>query len=186
MQRGLKLAVVLLVVMVILVTAPGPLTVRAQKAAKADQEYVWVAANVAHPFYAEGKAGWDAAAKSLGVKASLVGPENPEVQQQLSLIEAAIAKPTTAGFLIYSVNDDAIEPVLNKARAAGIPVITGNGELKDRSARDAFVGTANSALGASAADLVGKALNGKGKVGIVSFITAQNHQERVQGFKAQL
>ena len=36
------------------------------------------------------------------------------------------------------------------------------------------------------ADLVGKALNGKGKVGIVSFMPAQNHQERVQGFKAEL
>ncbi|MBV9217993.1 MAG: substrate-binding domain-containing protein [Methylobacteriaceae bacterium] len=158
----------------------------AAKVPAAEQEYIWVAANVSHPFYAEGKAGWEAAAKSLGVKAQLVGPENPDVQQQITLIEAAIAKPTTAGILIYSVNDDAIEPVLNKARAAGIPVITGNGELKDRSARDAFVGTANSALGATAADLVGKALNGKGKVGIVSFITAQNHQERVQGFKDEL
>ena len=152
----------------------------------ADQEYIWVAANVSHPFYAEGKAGWDAAAKSLGVKAQFLGPENPDVQQQIALIEAAIAKPTTAGIVIYSVNDDAIEPVLTKARAAGIPVIAANGEIKDHSARDAYVGTANSALGSTAADLVGKALNGKGKVGIVSFITAQNHQERVQGFKAEL
>jgi ribose transport system substrate-binding protein len=162
-------------------------TVAAQaKVPIADQEYVWVAANVSHPFYAEGKAGWDAAAKSLGVKAQLVGPLNPDVQQQIALIEAAIAKPTTAGILVYSINDDAIEPVLAKARAAGIPVIAGNGEIKDHSARDAFVGTANTALGASAADLVGNALNAKGKVGIVSFITAQNHQERVQGFKAEL
>ena len=75
------------------------------------------------------------------------------------MIEAAIAKPTTAGILIYSVNDDAIEPVLIKARTAGIPVIAGNGEIKDHSARDLFVGTANSSLGASAADLVGQALN---------------------------
>src|SRR6202051_5148711 len=74
----------------------------------AEQEYIWVAANVSHPFYAEGKAGWDAAAKSLGVKATLAGPENPDVQQQIALIEAAIAKPTTAGILIYSVNDDAL------------------------------------------------------------------------------
>jgi ribose transport system substrate-binding protein len=166
--------------------AAGSVSAIAAKVPVAEQEYIWVAANVSHPFYAEGKAGWDAAAKSLGVKATLAGPENPDVQQQIALIEAAIAKPTTAGILIYSVNDDALEPVLIKARAAGIPVISGNGEIKDHSARDAFVGTANSALGASAADLVGKALNGKGKVGIVSFITAQNHQERVKGFKDEL
>jgi ribose transport system substrate-binding protein len=168
------------------VAAGCPTAMAAAKIPAAQQEYIWVAANVSHPFYAEGKAGWDAAAKSLGVKATLAGPENPDVQQQIALIEAAIAKPTTAGILIYSVNDDAIEPVLIKAREAGIPVISGNGEIKDHSARDSFVGTANSALGASAADLVGKALDGKGKVGIVSFITAQNHQERVQGFRDEL
>jgi ribose transport system substrate-binding protein len=166
--------------------AGHPSTGWAAEVPVADQEYIWVAANVSHPFYAEGKAGWDAAAKSLGVKAQFVGPENPDVQQQIALIEAAIAKPTTAGIVIYSVNDEAIEPVLNKARAAGIPVIAANGEIKDHSARDAYVGTANTALGATAADLVGKALNGRGKAGIVSFITAQNHQERVQGFKAEL
>ncbi len=167
--------------------AVGPLAAQAADPVPvADQEYIWVASNVSHPFYAEGKAGWDAAAKYLGVKSQFVGPENPDVQQQISLIEAAITKPTTAGILIYSVNDDAIEPVLKKALEAGIPVISGNGDMKDHSARNAFVGTANSALGASAADLVAKALNGKGKVGIVSFITAQNHQERVQGFKDEV
>jgi ribose transport system substrate-binding protein len=170
----------------LVVALGGPATLAAAKVPVAQQEYIWVAANVSHPFYAVGKAGWDSAAKSLGVKATLIGPETPDVQQQIALIEAAIAKPTTAGILIYSVNDDAIEPVLKKARDAGIPVISGNGEIKDHSARDSFVGTANSALGASAADLVGKALDGKGKVGIVSFITAQNHQERVQGFKDEL
>jgi ribose transport system substrate-binding protein len=185
MQRKIK-SIVALAALSILGAAGGPAAASAADVPVADQEYIWVATNVSHPFYAEGKAGWDAAAKSLGVKALFVGPENPDVQQQIALIEAAIAKPTTAGILIYSVNDDAIEPVLNKARAAGIPVIAGNGEIKDHSARDAYVGTANSALGASAADLVGKALNGKGKVGIVSFIAAQNHQERVQGFKAEL
>ena len=188
MQKTVRFVISLVITLVIIVSAitPAKVALAQTKAAKADQEYVWVAANVSNEFYTIGKAGWDAAAKSLGVKASLVGPDTPDVQQQIALIEAAIAKPTTAGILIYSVNDDAIEPTLQKARAAGIPVITGNGELKDQSARDAFVGTANSSLGSSAADLVAKALNGKGKVGIVSLISATNHQQRVQGFKDQV
>jgi ribose transport system substrate-binding protein len=152
----------------------------------ADQEYLWVAANVAHPFYAEGKAGWDAAGKALGVKAQLVGPVTADVQQQITIIEQAIAKPTTAGLLVYAVDYNALEPVLLKARQAGIPVINGNGDWTNRAVRDSFVGTANVELGKSAADLVAKALNGSGKVGIVSFITAQNHQERVKGFQDQL
>lgn len=184
MPRSLKTVVAAAAFAVVGVA--GPLAAQTAKIPVADQEYIWVAANVSHPFYAEGKAGWDAAAKMLGVKAQLVGPESPDVQQQISLIEAAIVKPTTAGILVYSVNDDALEPVLKKAKEAGIPIISGNGDMKNHSARDAFVGTANSALGASAADLVGSALNGKGKVGIVSFATAQNHQERIQGFKDQI
>jgi ribose transport system substrate-binding protein len=152
----------------------------------ADQEYIWVAANVAHPFYTEGKAGWDAAANALGVKASLVGPVSADVQQQVTIIEQAIAKPTTAGILVYAVDFNALEPVLLQAREAGIPVINGNGDWTNKAVRDAFVGTANEELGRSAADLVAKALNGTGNVGIVSFITAQNHQERVKGFEDRI
>ena len=100
--------------------AAQPTTARAAKCAPkvamADQEYIWVAANVAHPFYTEGKAGWDAAAKALGVKASLVGPVASDVQQQITIIEQAIAKPTTAGILVYAVDYNALEPVLVKAR----------------------------------------------------------------------
>ncbi len=151
-----------------------------------EQQYIWVAANVAHPFYAEGLAGWNAAADMLGVQADLVGPVTADVQQQITIIEQAIANPTTAGILIYSVDDNALEPVLQRAREAGIPVITGNGELRNRDIRDAFVGTANTALGSTAADLVAEALGGEGQVGIVSFISAQNHQERVAGFEARI
>src|SRR5688500_12619410 len=73
------------------------------------QQYIWVAANTAHPFYAEGLAGWNAAAEMLGVQADLVGPVTSDVQQQITIIEQAIANPTTAGILIYSVDDNALE-----------------------------------------------------------------------------
>ena len=96
MQRTLAPAVTIAVAG-ILGCACWPAAGWAANVPVADQEYIWVAANVSHPFYAEGKAGWDAAAKSLGVKAQFLGPENPDVQQQIALIEAAIAKPTTAG-----------------------------------------------------------------------------------------
>src|SRR5258706_15932977 len=136
----LALLVILSIVFVANARTPVKATPQRAIVPVADQEYLWVAANIAHPFYKEGKSGWDAAAKALGVKASLVGPVNPDVQQQITIIEQAIAKPTTAGILIYSVNDDALEPVLQKARDAGNPGITGNGVLKDKSGPHAFVG----------------------------------------------
>ncbi len=166
--------------------ASGSFASGREQARQARQEYLWVAANTAHPFYVEGKAGWEAAAKRLGVSAKLVGPQAADVQQQVTIIEQALAKPTTGGILIYPADYAAIGPVLRKAKKAGVPVVVGNGDVEDKSLRDAFVGTDNKGLGATAADLVAQALKGKGKVGIVSFITALNHQQRVAGFKARL
>ena len=119
-------------------------------------------------------------------KAELLGPLTGDVQQQVTMMEQLIANPNTAGILLYPVDYTAIGPVAQKARDKGITVILGNGDAEDKTWRDAFVGTDNLSLGRAAADLVAKTLNGKGKVGIVSFITAQNHQDRVKGFQDRL
>jgi len=156
----------------------------APAAPAADCTYYWMAANITNPFYVEGLKGWDDAAKELGVKAELVGPQDADVTQQVSQLEQMIAsKEGTCGVLVYAVDYKAMTPVLTKLREAGIPVVNGNGDSEDKSLRNAFVGTDNAALGRSAAGLACKSLNGKGTVGVVSFITAQNHQERVAGFQ---
>ena len=181
--------VVALVCVLLLVSMLLPAAAPAQspKVPADKQEYYWLAANVGHPFYAEGKAGWDAGAKLLKVnKAELLGPLTGDVQQQVTMMEQLIANPNTAGILLYPVDYTAIGPVAQKARDKGITVILGNGDAEDKTWRDAFVGTDNLSLGRAAADLVAKTLNGKGKVGIVSFITAQNHQDRVKGFQDRL
>src|SRR5262249_11510158 len=68
MQAKAKSIDALLVALVVLGAATASVTTQAANVPKADQEYVWVAANVSHPFYAEGKAGWDAAATTPGGK----------------------------------------------------------------------------------------------------------------------
>jgi ribose transport system substrate-binding protein len=103
------------------------------------------------------------------------------------MIQQAIANPNTGGILIYPADPVAVAPALKEAMAKGIAVVAGNGDVPDKSTRNAFVGTDNKALGAAAADLVAKALgpNG-GKVGIVSFISQLTHKHRVQGFEARI
>lgn len=153
-------------------------------AAADDCTYYWLAANTTHPFYVEGKKGWDEAAAALGVNAELVGPQDADVNAQVSQLEQMIAqKEGTCGVLLYAIDYNAMGPVLKKVRDAGIPIINGNGDSEDKTIRDAFVGTDNKALGRAGAALACEALGGKGQVGIVSFITAQNHQERVAGFE---
>lgn len=153
-------------------------------AASDDCTYYWLAANITHPFYVEGKAGWNKAAEELGVKAELVGPLDPDVQQQVAFLEQIIAQPDqTCGLYMYAIDYNTVGPIMKKVREAGIPVINGNGDSEDKTIRDAFIGTDNVALGRAGSVLACEALGGKGTVGIVSFITAQNHQERVRGFE---
>lgn len=156
----------------------------AAPASSDDCTYYWLAANITNPFYVEGKKGWDDAAAALGVNAELVGPLDADVTQQVSQLDQMIAQAdATCGILLYAIDYNAMGPVLQRVKEAGIPVINGNGDSEDKSIRDAFVGTDNAALGRAGASLACEALGGKGKVGIVSFITAQNHQERVAGFQ---
>lgn len=149
-----------------------------------DGTYYWLAANITNSFYVEGLKGWNEAAAALGVNAELVGPQEADVTQQVSQLEQMIAQgDATCGVLLYAIDYNAMGPVLAKVREAGIPIINGNGDSEDKSLRDAFVGTDNPSLGIAGAGLACEALGGKGQVGIVSFITAQNHQERVAGFE---
>ena len=80
MRRYLEslLAVGAIAVALALIAEPA-----AAKVPVKEQEYIWVAANVSHPFYAEGTAAWKPAAKSLGVKATFVGPENRTCSSRL-------------------------------------------------------------------------------------------------------
>ena len=165
-------------------SAAAPAASEAAAAPSDDCTYYWMAANITNPFYVEGLKGWNSAAEELGVTAELVGPMDADVTQQVSQLEQMVAsKEGTCGVLVYAVDYNAMTPVLTKLREAGIPVVNGNGDSEDKSLRNAFVGTDNAALGRSAAGLACTSLNGKGTVGVVSFITAQNHQERVAGFE---
>lgn len=148
------------------------------------QHYFWIAANTSAPFYVQGLQGWKAAAQALGVKETFTGPTTEDVQQQIADVNTAIAQHA-AGILMYPIDYNAIGPVLKKAVAAGIPVVLGNGDSVDPSIRTAFVGTSNTGFGATAADILGKLLNGHGSVGIVTQ-QALNHQQRVQGFTQEL
>jgi ribose transport system substrate-binding protein len=64
---------------------------------------------------------------------------------------------------------------------AGIPVVTVDADLPD-SGRMAFVGTGNYNVGLQGGAMIGKLLNGTGKVAILTMPTQPNHQDRVRGY----
>jgi ABC-type sugar transport system substrate-binding protein len=150
-----------------------------------EQEYVWVAANTDDPFYQDGKQGWEAAARALGVAASFVGPGDANLWVQLQALEEAIAKPTTAGILAYPLSFSAADPLLRKARQLGIAVVLGNADAEDDALRDAFVGPVNTELGSHAAMLAAELLQGEGRVGVIGFM-GKSPRTRVRAFEQEL
>lgn len=87
-------------------------------------------ADVSNSFSSVVKKGVEQAGKDLGVKVEFVGPEKFDVVAEGQLIEAAIAKKPD-GLFVSLADCDALKPMVQDARAAGIPVMSFNagGEL---------------------------------------------------------
>lgn len=107
------------------------------------------------------------------VKVTVHGPASEsEVDKQVAILENIIAtKP--AGILIASSSSDATVPAINKALAAGIPVVTADNKVKTKVT--AHLATNNHAGGAKAAEKLVEAIkaNGKaleGQVGVISAV----------------
>jgi ribose transport system substrate-binding protein len=87
--------------------------------------------------------------------------------QQIAIMEDAI----TAKYDIILVAPQfatSLIPTINKARAAGIKVIIVDSPLPAGSNFDGFVGTDNGGAARTAADVLAKAIGGKGKIAIVN------------------
>ncbi len=131
------------------------------------------------------KAGALAAGKELGIKVEFVGPIGIKVDEQVAFVENAITKKVS-GLAISNVNGEALNPMIAKAMAAKIPVVTFNSEAPG-SQRLAFFGQDLVQSGRSAADILGGALGGKGKVLIITGEAAASwSQDREKGARESL
>ena len=120
------------------------------------------------------------AAGLLGVKAIYTGAPQSDVNQEVTVLEQVIAKKP-AGIAVTCVNPDGLKAPINKAIAAGIPVVTFDAD-SPASDRYCYLGTSNYNAGATAARYMGKLLGGQGEVA-VSTVTGQlNHEQRKAGF----
>uniref|UniRef100_UPI002892F4D3 substrate-binding domain-containing protein n=2 Tax=Alicyclobacillus acidiphilus TaxID=182455 RepID=UPI002892F4D3 len=129
-------------------------------------------------------AGAQAAAKDLNVKVVYTGAPQYSINQEVTTMEQVIAKKP-AGILVSSMNAKAMTPVINKAVEAGIPVISFDSDAP-QSKRYAYLGTSNVQAGQAAADYLGKSLNGKGQVAVITTPGELNLDQRVQGFEQEM
>ncbi len=151
------------------------------KPATSNEEYIYVSCMGNLEFFNAHKYGWKWAGEVLGVKTSYVGPAEYDLNAMVAAFDQAIAKKP-AGIVVFAV-DPVLEPVINKAVDAGIPVVTILGDLPN-SKRLAFVGSRQFDLGYVGGKKLAEALGGKGKVAILSIPGVQMFDEREQGYRA--
>ncbi|MCD4550319.1 MULTISPECIES: ABC transporter substrate-binding protein [unclassified Schaalia] len=136
-----------------------------------------------HRFWQAVKEGAEQAGKEFGYKVVFVGPENEQqVTQQLDMLKSALdAKPAAIGFA--ALDSGAAQPVLEKIKAANIPVIAFDSGV-DSDIPLTTVQTDNYAAAQEAAKHMVELIGGKGTVGLVCHDqTSETGKKRCTGFQ---
>ncbi len=147
----------------------------------ASEQYFLIAANIGLPYWKTANAGLQAAAAVYGVKAEMRGPNSLDAKAEADELDAMIARKP-AGILVSAADPKLIQPEIDKAIAAGIPVITMDSDSPE-SQRLYFVGTNNLQAGRLGGQRLVQKLNGKGNVVFFTIAGQLNAAERLKGYK---
>ena len=126
-----------------------------------------------------------AAAEEVGVKELIVTNANAELPKQIADIQDMLNQGVE--FLIVApVNSDGLDPALDAAKDAGVPVLTIDRKVTNAPCEDyiAFLGSDFYEQGVRAADAMAEATGEKGKVAILLGSSGNNvTDDRNAGFK---
>lgn len=140
-----------------------------------------VTSNSALPYWQTAASGFNRAAGQFKVTAKVVGPENYDPQGEMAeLQKATAAKP--AGILISVADAGVLQPGIDAAVQAGIPVITIDSD-DPGSKRLYFIGTNNIEAGRLGGKRLIQKLSGKGNVVFFTLAGQPNIEDRLRGFK---
>lgn len=131
------------------------------------------------------RTGAEAAGKELNVNALFTGPVGGGAEKQVAELENWITKGVD-GIAVSSSSTDALAPVINKALAAGIPVVTFNTD-NPASQRLTFVGQDLVYSGVVMGETLVKEMGEKGKILIFTVdAAAQWSKDRENGARQAL
>ena len=114
-----------------------------------------------------------------GAQTQFQGTSGFDVADQTTIIEQLITKQA-AGIAVAAANAEGIVPVIEKAWAAGVPIV--NFDAAAASGTYGFIGTGNYAAGVAAAHEMAKLLGESGKLGVATVIDTDSTRNRGQGF----
>jgi ribose transport system substrate-binding protein len=149
-----------------------------------DEHYTFVAANVQVPYWQAAAAGFSKAGDEIKVQYRFVGPNtyDPKAERE-ALQEAVQRKPT--GILLAVTDPALLKDDIDKAIAAGIPVITLDSDAPGTK-RLFFIGTNNYQAGLTGGQRLAQELKGKGNVVVFTMPEQRNMQDRLRGYRDAL
>ena len=125
----------------------------------------------------------EAARQHPDIELSVLAPEREiNIDQQVSILEDQILKKVSA-LAVVPGGVAEVTPVLDKAKAAGIPVLIVDNDTP-WPGKLCYIGTDNRVGGKLAGDYVVKILGGHGKAAIIrGVLGVASHEDRVGGFQ---
>ena len=149
-------------------------------------QFILVPKSISNPYWIQIEKGMKQAGKELDVNAKFMAPiQAADVTAQVNIIESLIAKGVS-GIAVSANDPDGVTSVIDKAIAAGIPVITFDSDAPN-SSRLAYIGTDNYKAGREAGKQFIKSLGPKGEYAIMTGgLGALNLNERIRGFRDEL
>ena len=145
-----------------------------------DEYYVFVAANLQVPYWRAAGAGFSKAAEAAKIKFDFVGPQSYDPKAERDALDQAVQKKAT-GILLAVTDPALLKDSIDKAVAAGIPVVTIDSDAP-ASKRLFFIGTNNYQAGLTGGQRLAEELKGKGNVVIFTMPNQPNLQDRQRGY----
>jgi ribose transport system substrate-binding protein len=145
------------------------------------EHFYLVATSTKHAYWQSAWAGFSKAADQYGVTVDMRGPDGFDPQDEVTEFRQVVAlKP--AGILVSVADEKLMQPEIDAAVAAGIPVVTIDSDAPS-SHRLFFIGTNNLQAGRLGGARVAAKLNGKGNVVFFTMPGQPNLEERLKGYK---
>lgn len=151
----------------------------------------WITKSLGNPVFELGLKGAEQKVLEINAQGGMqielltLGPVSADAAEQARLIDDLIARGVDGIAVSCNEPTACIEPI-DRAVEAGIAVMTWDSDSPN-SKRFSFLSIDNYKSGRIAADLLGEALDGTGKVAVISGVPgAHNLDQRVEGFRDHL
>ncbi|MUT67184.1 substrate-binding domain-containing protein [Paenibacillus sp. NEAU-GSW1] len=167
-----------------LVTSPPALEADSEKSAEPPKTF-GIIYPFAHPFYETITVLAQEAAKPHNVQLIVKAPDEANIEQQIRMMDNMIRQKVD-GIALDPIDSDALRPIIDKAAAAGIPVVCFESDSPE-SKRLSYIGTNNYEAGIQMGKTINDQLNG---IGMVLVETGMSNMlslsERLEGMLAYL